>query len=248
MTLASQPMAPAVARARPRPAALALCARTILFAAFQAAIAGLLWLAGSAAPWAASSAWWLMSATLTNLVCIGLLAYWMRLEGRRYWDLFTFDRAHWRGDLLVVLGLVVVTLPLVLAPNFGLASLLFGDAQASVTMLFKPLPAWAVWTGIGVFPVTIALAELPVYFGYAMPRLGSGWGAALLAAFFLSLQHVALPLIFDWRFMLWRAVMFLPFALLLAVALRLRPRLLVYLVIVHGLLDLSTALMYLSIR
>jgi len=242
------PAAPTVERAWLGPA-LALCARTVLFAAFQAAIAGLLWLAGSAAPWAASSAWWLMSATLTNLVCIGLLAYcWMRLEGRRYWDLFTFDRAHWRGDLLVVLGLVVVTVPLVLLPNIGLASLLFGDAQASVTMLFKPLPAWAVWTGIGVFPVTIALAELPVYFGYVMPRLGNGWGAALLAAFFLSIQHAALPLIFDWRFMLWRAVMFLPFALLLAVALRLRPRLLVYLVIVHGLLDLSTALMYLSIR
>jgi hypothetical protein len=115
-------------------------------------------------------------------------------------------------------------------------------------LLFRPLPAWAVWTAIFVFPTTIALAELPLYFGYAMPRLGKGWGAAILAAFFLSIQHAALPLIFDWRFIVWRATMFSLFALLLAVALRRRPRLLPYLVVVHGLLDLQTALMFLSVR
>jgi hypothetical protein len=109
------------------------------------------------------------------------------------------------------------------------------------------MPARAVWTAIGVFPTTIALAELPLYFGYGMPRLGQGWRAALLAAFFLSIQHAALPLVFDWRFIVWRATMFSLFALLLAVALR-RLRLLPFLVMVHGLLDLQTALMFLSLR
>jgi hypothetical protein len=57
----------------------------------------------------------------------------------------------------------------------------------------------------------------------------------------LSLQHVTLPLVLDWRFVLWRALMFLPFALLLAVVLDRRPRLLPYLVIVHILLDAAAA-------
>ncbi len=149
-------------------------------------------------------------------VCIGLLAYWMRQEGARYWDLFQFDRVHWRRDLLLVLGLLAVTVRLVLVPNFGIATVLFGDAQATTPPIFRPLPLWAIGTSIVVFPITIALAELPLYFGYAMPRLGSGWGPALLAAFFLSIQHAALPLIFDWRFIIWRASMFSLFALLLA--------------------------------
>ena len=227
---------------------VALFTRTMLFAGWQAVIAGLLALGGQAAAWDASAGWWPVTALLTNLVCIGLLAYLMRQEGSRYWDLFRLDQAHWRRDLLTVLGLTVLAVPLVLLPNFGLATLLFGDAAAPVPLMFRALPAWAIWLSILGFPVTIALAELPLYFGYAMPRLGQGWWPVLLTAFFLSIQHAALPLIFDGRFIVWRALMFSLFALMCAVALRWRPRLLPYLVVVHGLLDLQAALMLLSVR
>ena len=37
-------------------------------------------------------------------------------------------------------------------------------------MLFRPLPMWAILLGF-LFPITIAFAELPTYFGYVMPRL-----------------------------------------------------------------------------
>jgi len=235
--------------AQERPAPFwALIMRTLLFAGFQALFALLFYFAGKTEPWSTSTVWWMFTATLTNLVCIGLLDYWMRQEGAGYWDLFRIDRTHWKLDVLVVLGLLVLSLPLMLIPNFGIATLLFGNAQVAVPLLFQPLPAWAIWTGIVVFPVTIALAELPWYFGYAMPRLGQGWGAVLLTAFCLSAQHAALPLVFDLRFIIWRATMFSLFAVLLAVALRWRPRLLAYLVIVHGLLDLATALTFLSLR
>jgi hypothetical protein len=56
-----------------------------------------------------------------------------------------------------------------------------------------------------------------------------------------------LPLVFDLRFMAWRSLMFLPFALLVAVVLHWRPRLLPYLAIVHVLMDLSFATMFLSV-
>jgi len=247
MATLSSPLSAPAAQIRSKPV-FALFARTLLFVGFQALWAVLFAWAGRAAPWEASAAWWTITASLTNLVCIGLLAYWMRQEGAHYWDLFRLDRAHWKQDVLLVLGLLVLSAPLVLLPNLGLAAALFGDAAGGVPLLFRPLPAWAVWTAIFVFPTTIALAELPLYFGYAMPRLGKGWGAAMLAAFFLSIQHAALPLVFDWRFIVWRATMFSLFALLLAVALRRRPRLLPYLMVVHGLLDLQTALMFLSVR
>jgi hypothetical protein len=67
-----------------------------------------------------------------------------------------------------------------------------------------------------------------------MPRIGRGWGAVAASAGFISQQHATLPLLFDGRFILWRAGMFLPFAVLLAIALRWPPRLLLYLAIVHA--------------
>ena len=54
-----------------------------------------------------------------------------------------------------------------------------------------------------------------------------------------------MPLIFDWRFIAWRFLMFLPFALLMALALRLRPTLLPYLMVGHFLIDLSSAYFFL---
>ncbi|MGZ8474657.1 MAG: hypothetical protein ACXWWQ_00335, partial [Candidatus Limnocylindria bacterium] len=80
-------------------------------------------------------------------------------------------------------------------------------------------------------------------FGYVMPRLeaayGWRWRAWLVAALVLSAQHVVLPLLFDWRFLAWRAVMFLPFALWIGFVIRRRPTALPYLVIGHAVLDTS---------
>jgi len=69
--------------------------------------------------------------------------------------------------------------------------------------------------------------------------------AWLLASFFLSVQHATLPLIFDWPFILWRAFMFLPFALILGAVLAWRPRLLPYLMVGHFLIDAGTVAVYL---
>lgn len=56
-----------------------------------------------------------------------------------------------------------------------------------------------------------------------MRWLGSGWVARALASVALSLQHAVLPLVFDAPYLLWRAVMYLPFALYIGLVVKLRP-------------------------
>ena len=72
---------------------------------------------------------------------------------------------------------------------------------------------------------------------------GIAWA---IASAFLGIQHATLPLLFDWRFSLWRAVMFLPSALFLGLVLKWRPRLLPYLMIGHFLIDTASAAVYLT--
>ncbi|MCB0037965.1 MAG: hypothetical protein KDE51_28220, partial [Anaerolineales bacterium] len=92
--------------------------------------------------------------------------------------------------------------------------------------------------------------ELATYFGYVMPRLAANhlpkWGALSLPALLLGLQHVAVPLLFDIRFILWRALMYIPFAFFIGFVLHWRPRLLPYLAIIHMLMNISFATMLLS--
>ncbi len=223
----------------------ALFLRLVLFAAFQVVVAVLLGLAGTADPWLSSAAWWPITASATSVVTFLFLRRRARVEG--------FDLASWYRpvrpgvgrDVLLALAVAVVGGGLAVAGTIVLAPVLFADPLAANALLIRPLPLWAALVSILVFPVTIALTELPLYFGYLQPRLaalsGSAWVGVLASAVFLSVQHATLPLIFDPAFVAWRALMFLGFALVLGFALGKRPRLLPYLIVVHFLLDLQAA-------
>ncbi|MET1154971.1 hypothetical protein [Arthrobacter sp.] len=92
---------------------------------------------------------------------------------------------------------------------------------------------------------------MPTYYGYLQPRLARlsryVWLVVLVPALFHAVQHITLPVLFDATYLLWRGLMFLPFALLLSWVLRRRPSLLPYLVVIRFLLDLQAALAVLAV-
>lgn len=225
---------------------LMLPARLALFAFWQMVAALGLVLLGVSDAWQASAAWWPVTAVLANLVCLGLLRNLYRQEGARFWDIFRIQRQTLKKELLILLGALTLTGPIAFIPNILSANWLFGTQQAALDLFIQPLPLWGIVLAAVLFPVTIAVAELPTYFAYIMPRLElqvGRWPAVLLSALFLGVQHCTLPLIWNGRFLMWRFIMFLPFALFLGLLLRWRPQLLPYLVVVHGLMDLATVLM-----
>jgi hypothetical protein len=68
-----------------------------------------------------------------------------------------------------------------------------------------------------------------------------------MASLMLAFQHISVPFLFDTRFILWRGLMFIPFAFLVGIALRWRARLVPYLAIIHVLLDVAFAAMLLGL-
>jgi hypothetical protein len=166
-------------------------------------------------------------------------------------DLYKVEKHNVARELLVVLGLLIVAAPIMYFPNILVGTWLYGDMNQVSALFFRALPIWALVPTLILFPITIALVELPTYYGYIMPRIaalaGKNWPAILIAALFHAAQHCALPLIFDWRFLTWRLLMFIPFALLAAICINRRPRLLPYMMVVHGLLDLQLVFMLLPL-
>jgi hypothetical protein len=220
-----------------------LPARLVLFALWQGVFALGYLVSGVADPWVASAAWWPFTVSLTNGVCAALLIWRYREEGGRFWSLFRIERGGLKRDWLPVLGFLVVVAPVAMLPNILLGAAFFGDAETALNLFICPLPLWAAIVGGLLFGITQGLVELPTYFSYVMPRLeartrrlGLGLGLPVL---FLAAQHIAVPLLFDSRFIAWRFLMFLPFALLVGLLLRWRPRLLPYLALIHALMDLS---------
>ncbi|MDB4273601.1 hypothetical protein N9867_00220 [bacterium] len=211
-----------------------LPARLVFFVGFQALFA--LALGG----WAASAAWWPVFGAFANVATLALLVALLRGEGASFRSLLAFDGARRAGDLMRLPVVAVLAALLAYFPNVWAATWLYGSADGPLATFLGPLPFWAV-VAAAAFPVTVMFAELPLYFGYAMPRLeaqtGRAWPAVVLPALFLAAQHVTLPLVLEPRFVLWRLLMFLPFALFLGVVLRRRPSMMAYVIVLHGLLD-----------
>ena len=229
---------------------LMLISRSVLFLLFQGLIALILMATGTKSAWDESARWWTFMAFLANFASLYLLVRAFKAEGKRFFDILRFSRQTWKADLLWFIVASVIAMPIVAAPREPLAIAIFGDVMTPTHLLFRPLPMWAFVLSF-IFPLTIWFAELPTYFGYAMPRLeaqlGNGWVAWLLASFFLAAQHMFLPTILDGGYLIWRFGMFLPFALFSGFVIKLRPSLLPYFVIVHVLLDVTTVLVYLMV-
>lgn len=222
---------------------LMVFARLFLFAAWQGLFALIL---GS---WEKSVAWWPLSVGCAGLTNLALLAWLLRAEGSSYPALIRLDRSNLKKDLLGLLGFLVIIGPVAFLPNFGLATLLYGDINKVMAIFLQPLPRWAALLSLAAFTIPHALTELPTYFGYVMPRLealsGKRWLALGLPVLMLGLQHLAAPLVFDIRFILWRSLMFLPFALGVGLFLRWKPGLLPLMIVIHALMDLQLPVMIL---
>jgi hypothetical protein len=222
-----------------------LSSRLVLFLIFQAVVALII------ESWEASQKYWLLTATLTNLVSIILLISLFKREGSKYINLFHFNRASFRKDLLIFIGLTLIIGPVAFFPNNLLSIWLWGNAEIPFKMMFQPIESWLSYTLLLAFPTTIAFAELATYFGYIMPRLEKQlnitWISVLLPVLFLSIQHCTLPFIPDAKFIIYRGLVFLPFALLLGISMRYRPTLFPYFAILHGIMDFGTAIMFITI-
>jgi membrane protease YdiL (CAAX protease family) len=218
---------------------LMLVTRTILFALTQSLIAGVFLLRGEPNPWQASVAWWPISAIVTNFICLALLVWLMRREGKGLSYLYNYERGRLGRDLLMGLAFIFVAFPFAYLGLTGSTLLLYGGTMPD---FFFPLPVWAALLTLLLFAPTVALAELPTYLGYSMPRIealtGRTWLALLLVVFWLAAQHAALPLIFEWKFVLWRFLAFIPLALVVGL-IYLRTRRLIPLMVAHGLIDAS---------
>jgi hypothetical protein len=220
-----------------------LGSRLFLFLFFQAIIALI------ASSWHISEKYWLLTATLTNIVSIMFLFLLFRLEGENYFSLFKIYKSTFKKDVLIFLGITILIIPFVFAPGYFLSLLLWDDINIPTKMMFGTIDNSLVYLMLIAFPVTIAFAELATYFGYIMPKLKKQlkikWLAVFLPVVFLSIQHCTLPFIPDINFIIYRALVFLPFAALIGISIYYRPSLFIYFAILHGILDFGTVLLFL---
>ncbi len=220
-----------------------LSLRLLLFAGVQGTAFLVLRRTGADEAWNESSRYWVIYGLIVNFM---IAAPVVRILRKRYFGPGTLQMFQ-KSALSSTLFRLPLLLILAMAPNILLSILLFGSPDGGSFFLFRP------YTGvlaIGIlWALTQGLFELPFYILICLPRLesriGNSSAAPIITGFFLALQHIALPLLFEPAYLLWRFGMFLPFSLVIVLLCRRKPEILPWMMAVHMLMDISAVVMYL---
>jgi hypothetical protein len=215
-----------------------LCARSVSAVAAQALVAAIFALRSSPTPWHDAEPWMPVYGTLIDVGCLALLWQLTRREGIRLSDLFGFDRTCLRRDVLLGLALVPVGLTLIFGGIYAVGWLVYGTLTPPYLFGRLPLPA-AVYAAL-VFPVVWGVTEQLTYNGYLVPRFqvlyrSTGRAVAVVAVVW-SFQHALMPLIFDAKYVVFRALSPIPFSVFQTL-LYLRLRRILPFAIAHALMD-----------
>jgi len=226
-----------------------LFSRIVLFFLIQGLFALVFYFLNQTEPWSMAANYWPYVVILTNIICIYLLIQLYKKEKKNYWNVFKIDRSFLKKDILTVLGFLVIIAPISFLPNIFLARYLLGDIESAMNLLLRPMPLWPAIFAAIIFPITQGMVEIAAYFSYVMPRLQKQglplWISLGLPSLILGLQHIAVPFLMNIDFILWRGLMYIPFAFFIGIVMKWRPRLLPYLAIIHILMNLSFGAMLL---
>jgi hypothetical protein len=185
-----------------------------------------------------ASRWWSIICTVCNIITIALLMAVCKGEGTSYKKLIAYQKGQ--GDVKYIFFIAMLMLFLGIGGMYGFGFMIYG--YIPVTMV-QPIPLWLAAINIILLPLTIVFAELPLYFGYSLNGIERISGNKILSIaypmFFYALQHSFIPLLYDWKHILFRFLSFLPLMFVLG-NIYYRNRKLQPLMIGHAILDLAT--------
>jgi len=211
----------------------------LIFAVITQSLVAILFFSKAVSPLQAAGDWWPVYGTLIDLACLLLITWLLKKENLRFSDLLNFSRDRFWQDVRVGLGFILWVFPLAMAGITICSLLIFGNPQPA--SLYHSLPLWATAYSLLIFPAIWGVMEQSTYQGYALPRLEILFNrpgfAIYIVAFGWGIQHIALPLILDWRYMLFRFLSFLPLAAVMALV-YLRKRRLIPFIVAHWAVDM----------
>lgn len=183
--------------------------------------------------------WWTILCSICNIITIIILSLVLRFEGTSYRELINYQKGQtkFKKTLLIVILMLLVGVGGMYAFGF----IIYGYMP---TLLIHPVPVWLSIINLFVFPVTIIFAEMPIYFAYSLNRIEKFTGSKIFAIgycmFFYALQHSFIPLVFEWKYVIFKFLSFLPLMIVLSIMYN-RNKNLTPLMIGHGIMDLLTA-------
>lgn len=159
------------------------------------------------------SNWWSIAASAVNILLILLFTVLTKRNNSNYWELINFRKGQTRAKQIVLISLMILLVGM--SGMFIAGAVCYGVIPYAPPMIIAPIPVVLAVLNVLILPVSTAFAEDGLYLGCGVNQIKNKYAAIFIPAFFFALQHSFIPTLFDFKFIIYRFLSFLPLTIIL---------------------------------
>ncbi len=159
------------------------------------------------------SNWWSIVASVVNVITILMLFWIAKKLGCGYLELINYKKG--KTSINQIIGISLVVLFVGTAGMYIAGFVCYGVIPYSAPMMIAPVPLVLAILNVVILPLTVPFAEDGLYLGCGVNHIKNKYLAVFIPAFFYALQHSFIPTLFDFRFIIYRFLSFLPLTVIL---------------------------------
>lgn len=148
------------------------------------------------------SKYWTVIVIVCNFITIGILLGVCKKKKITYLQLIDYKKAKVKN--IIIIGVIIALIDVLSTLLFDM---IFNDvATHSTEVMMQSLPIWTIILDLLLLPITSTVAEEGLYLGVGINKANNIY----CAIFFYALQHCFFPMILDFKYMLYRFIVFMP--------------------------------------
>lgn len=159
--------------------------------------------------------WWSIVATIVNVITILILLFVCKKMGSSYKELINYEKGKTKVKEVIIITLIVLVFASI---GMNVAGLIcYKIIPYMAPMMAAPVPLILAIINFILLPLTVAFAEDGLYLGCGVNSFKNKYLAILVPAFFYALQHSFIPVLFDFKFIIYRFLCFLPLTIIFCI-------------------------------
>ena len=158
------------------------------------------------------SNWWSIVASIVNIITIVILVLVAKKLNVSYFKLINYEKG--KTNIKQIIIMCIITLVFASTGMYLAGYICYGVIPYLAPMMASPIPLILAIINFMVLPLTVSFAEDGLYLGCGVNSFKNKYEAILVPAFFYALQHSFIPLLFDFKFIIYRLLSFLPLTII----------------------------------
>ena len=156
--------------------------------------------------------WWSIVATIVNVITILVLLFVCKKMNITYKKLINYEKG--KTNIKQVIVMCIITLVFASTGMYLAGYICYGVIPYLAPMMAAPIPLVLAIINFILLPLTVSFAEDGLYLGCGVNSFKNKYLAILVPAFFYAIQHSFIPVLFDFKFIVYRFLSFLPLTII----------------------------------